>query len=655
MKLTCLSSNPSKPCFVLYFKGVSLMLDCGLDIGQIQHFLPLTVIPGCQISKVRTWNPGVDRKSKLGEDVCQELKECGGRVFVDGTPQFLTPEVNMVDLTQIDAILISNYSCMLALPYITEYTGFRGVVYCTEPTLQIGRQYMEELLTYVERNPRAHIATRWKQQEILKNLPAPLKEAVKPSVWKQCYTLQDVESSLSRVQIVGFNQKTDIFGSMKVMPSSSGYSLGSCNWVIKSAHEKVCYVSGSSTLTTHPKPMEQAPLRNSDILILSCLTQTPLANPDPMIGEFCVNAAVTIKNGGNVLVPCYPSGVTYDLFECLSGHMDQCGLAHVPLYFLSPVSDSTLAYSNIFAEWLSQSKQSKVYLPEPPFPHAELVSLGRLKNFKSVHDGLGTDFKTPCVMFAGHPSLRLGDAVHFIELWGKSASNTVIFTEPDFPYLEALGPFQPLAMRVCYCPIDTSLSFAQANKLIKDLRPLHLVVAETYTSPPLLAPQRTDLTISWEPAPLTYKRGEILSLPIKRQYESIQLHPELAETLEPMEVKPGTAVSMVTGFLEVRDNNYILKPMQKEAVPGDKRKLDGSKSKSYLFGSPNIQSFVDDLGKAGVSCIKVEETGSGTIIHLPNDDTLIQLESDSTHIICEGDESIRVRLRDTLLKCLQRL
>lgn len=31
-------------------------------------------------------------------------------------------------------------------------------------------------------------------------------------------------------------------------------------------------------------------------------------------------------------------------------------------------------------------------------------------------------------MFAGHPSLRYGDVVHFMELWGKSSGNTVIFT-----------------------------------------------------------------------------------------------------------------------------------------------------------------------------------------------------------------------------------
>lgn len=45
----------------------------------------------------------------------------------------------LLDLSTVDVILISNYHCMMALPYITEHTGFTGTVYATEPTLQIGR------------------------------------------------------------------------------------------------------------------------------------------------------------------------------------------------------------------------------------------------------------------------------------------------------------------------------------------------------------------------------------------------------------------------------------------------------------------------------------------------------------------------------------
>ena len=61
--------------------------------------------------------------------------------------------------------------------------------------------------------------------------------------------------------------------------------------------------------------------------------------------------AMTVRNGGCVLLPCYPSGVVYDLFECLSSYLDATGLTQIPMFFISPVADTSLAYSNILAEW----------------------------------------------------------------------------------------------------------------------------------------------------------------------------------------------------------------------------------------------------------------------------------------------------------------
>lgn len=44
------------------------------------------------------------------------------------------------------------------------------------------------------------------------------------------------------------------------------------------------------------------------------------------------------------------------------------------------------------------------------------------------------------------------------------------FPEPDFSYLEALAPYQPLAMKCIYCPIDTRLNFIQVAKLLKEVQ-----------------------------------------------------------------------------------------------------------------------------------------------------------------------------------------
>ena len=47
---------------------------------------------------------------------------------------------------------------------------------------------------------------------------------------------------------------------------------------------------------------------------------------------------------------------------------------------------------------------------------------------KLISEGLNTEMRTPCLVFCGHPSLRFGDVVHFLELWGKSNLNSIIFT-----------------------------------------------------------------------------------------------------------------------------------------------------------------------------------------------------------------------------------
>lgn len=256
------------------------------------------------------------------------------------------------------------------------------------------RFYLEELAEWVGAAGagEAGAARRWK--ELLHVLPAPLALAARPRAWRRLFARGAVARALARVRVVGYDERVDVYGALDATPVSSGFCLGSANWVLRSAREKVAYVSGSSTLTTHPRPINQAALRGADLLVLAALTQTPAHNPDHMLGDLCVHAAATLRAGGCVLCPVYPSGVLYDLLECLSAHLDTAGLQHVPLYVVSPVADSSLAYSNILAEWVSAGKQARVYLPEEPFPHAALARAGRLRHARHLHDdAFSADFR----------------------------------------------------------------------------------------------------------------------------------------------------------------------------------------------------------------------------------------------------------------------
>ncbi|OQR68881.1 integrator complex subunit 9-like [Tropilaelaps mercedesae] len=641
MRLYCLSDNPNEPCYVLKHKNSLIMLDCALDLSSVMSFVPLTMVHSPRLSQLAAWTA---RDGALENHV--DFRENNGRAFINAEPEFLLPELGLLNIGDIDVILISNYTNMLALPFITENPAFRGEVYMTEPTSLIGRLYMDELIEYIERCPKPKVATKiYKEMSFFKHLGAFHTDAEKVPSWREIYTTKNVASCLTKVKTVGFNEKLSVFGNVQVSCVSAGFCVGSCNWIIQSDQERVGYMASSSTLTTHPKPIEHQPLRNMDVLIMTSLTQTPLAIPDTMLSEMCQAVEQTLKNGGNVLIPCHSAGVVYDLFECLSGHLESRGQLNT-MYFVSPVANKSLAYSSILAEWLTSSKQQRVYIPEEPFPHSHLMKSGRLKVYESIADQtFMNEFHVPCVVFAGHPSLRFGDSVHLMELWHSDPNNAVIFTEPDFNYVDAVAPFQPISIKVLYYPIDTSLSFAQANKLLRDLRPNILLSHKQYSEPPAMCPARAELALEPEFRYLTFRRPEVVQIPIKRKIQRVKLDPALADEIVPVELesRKGVAVSSLTATLSVNNNQCTLK-----------KPPDLSTKITHPYGELNVKTLTNRLTKAGFTDIKTETTGSATTIHLAKDGVLIRLEDHSTHILDSVDTAVRSKVQNAVLESLEK-
>ena len=52
----------------------------------------------------------------------------------------------------------------------------------------------------------------------------------------------------------------------------------------------------------------------------------------------------------------------------------------------------------------------------------------------------------------------------------------------------------------------------------------------------------------------TFGWYDTISLPVEPKFESIQLDPKLARTLNPTEIRPGVAVATLTGNLVVKNN-----------------------------------------------------------------------------------------------------
>uniref|UniRef100_A0AAZ3R1U3 Uncharacterized protein n=1 Tax=Oncorhynchus tshawytscha TaxID=74940 RepID=A0AAZ3R1U3_ONCTS len=226
-----------------------------------------------------------------------------------------------------------------------------------------------------------------------------------------------------------------------------------------------------------------------------------------------------------------------------------------------------------------------------------LIQTNKLKHYPSIHGDFSSEFRQPCVVFNGHPSLRFGDVVHFMELWGKSSLNTIISTEPDFldaSYLNAVAPYQPLAMKCVYCPIDTRLNFHQVSKLLTEVQPLHVVYPEQYTQPPPTQSHCSDLMLELQPPPMPYRRCSVLGLPFRRRWERIQLLPELAKSLVPSEIKPGISVATVSAVLQSKDNKHMLQLVPKPPLlpPSKKRKRVVKEPPEVLAPKPLLSGAV---------------------------------------------------------------
>ncbi|KAH7646743.1 integrator complex subunit 9-like protein [Dermatophagoides farinae] len=661
MKFISLSGNPNYPCNVIKFKSTHIMLDCALDSTTVLSFLPMTLVHSNHFNSLPSWNATKEFTDPLLEN---EIKECLGKIFVDSAPEFCLPEFSCIDMKNIDVILISNYRSMLALPFITERSDFSGFVYATEPSMNLGRLFMEELVTYIERNPKLKRATAWKNLNIFQHLPFPcFPDSILPTVLENIYSMDEISSCLSKVKPVAFSEKICIFGSLHWYPVSTGYCLGSSNWIIESAHEKIVNISSSSTYTTHIRPMDHAPLKNADLVILTSLSLAPTTNPNTRLNEFCDHVEKTLKSGGNVLIPCYSSGKIYDLFECLNAHLDSVSLGGIPIFFISPIAEHSLAYSNIMAEWLSELKQNRAFIPEEPFPHGQLVKNGRIKHFVSLsEESFNNEFRMPCIVFTGHPSLRFGDVVHFIELWGSNPTNMILMTEPEFPCLEALSPYQPLSMKIIYCPIDTRLTFIQANKIIRDIKPKNLVLPYQYTRPFSQAEshnkQPFETMIEADCKMFPYHRKETIKLPIKCKYERLLVDSELISSLTTHEIADGIKITTITGILEAKDNKFRLGPITKSyrnefrsqmptrTLPPNKY-LIGMIDMNELLRLLAHQGYLDIvLNKFGDKRFRIEIRSKGITIDIDDETKSIMITAEDWQNDC------RLAIRKLLAKCL---
>ena len=110
-------------------------------------------------------------------------------------------------------------------------------------------------------------------------------------------------------KIINFGETLSIFGAASIKPHSSGYSIGSCIWIIEINGKKIVYLNDYTNLRTHCAKADVNLFKNADLMILSGLKASDLYSPDSSVHEVERIIISTLKNNENVMFPVFPSGM----------------------------------------------------------------------------------------------------------------------------------------------------------------------------------------------------------------------------------------------------------------------------------------------------------------------------------------------------------
>ncbi|KFD55823.1 hypothetical protein M513_03262 [Trichuris suis] len=460
-------------------------------------------------------------------------------------------------------------------------------------------------------------------------------------LWEDFYTQEDVKSCLSKVQTIGLNErKANGFG--YVTATCSGYSIGSCNWIIETGSEKIVYLSASSSLSTHSKALSLVELYKPEALILSSLSHHPHRDPDAMLQQFNSSIISTLRSGGNVLIPCVPCGLTFDLLESLFSQINGYDLSQAPVFLVSDVARNCLAYANIYAEWLSEGKIARAFIPDDPFLHGTLVKTNRLRPCRSVYGSISREIKSPCVVFASHPSLRIGDVVHFMTVWKDDPANTIVITDPDYATNDILLPFLPMKMKAVFCPIDTRLTVDQISQITAVVQPKAIymhISDQKFLSTQLNIPEYT-----FAKHVTCYSKDKVLEIPCQKRWLKLAIDPKVAADCVLQDLGNGNAVAQLVGMMSLTRGSFL-------SLEEDPTLSSTSLTQLACADTDPIFKRIEKLGfeqsnKHKNTKEKIYE----------KDTTSVTFSSNGVHVVMKQyDERLRQCLKNTIMEALVKL
>ena len=496
----------------LQLESLHILIGVPLTLSYLSHVLPNygtfiadeKLYDTTKLKKQHSMKNSTSTGMLIEEEINEYYMEIQGKKFIRKEAKFDLSSFDNIDLAQIDVILINNLDNLLALPYITEYSKFKGKILTTFPIAQLGCFIVKNFHEMVEMRNKTNFIVNNDLFEESKFFELFEGEGLNVSDWLDIYTLKEIESSFSKLTVLNFNEIHQLDENVSITGISSGYSLGSSNWVFQTKTKKVGYLSNSSLSThRHPSAFDFASMQNADILIIEDIVNkvnidfskpihTPgITNTDILASNFveALTSHLRKNTSSHILIPVSNALFFLDFIDLFRVRVSN----FIKIHIIGCCFEEIIGYANANVEFVNKIVQDKIYStdPEVPFNAKELFRLNKLAFYSTIdefqqrnqnysHEVL--DSGGPSIYIVGHPSFRVGYSAKFLEIFEKITSGTplLLLIDPFMQDMDWVQPFSFQKIQTARCPLDSNLIFSELGSVIKQINPGTIIVPKSY-------------------------------------------------------------------------------------------------------------------------------------------------------------------------------
>jgi len=326
------------------------------------------------------------------------LLDCGIDVASHGQDKFPVLNVPELDISQLDAVIISHAHLdhVGLLPYLYKM-GYKGPVYMTTPTRDIAA-----LLS-------------------LDFIGVAYKQAAQP-----IFSSKDIKEMVKHSICLNYNEVTDVTPDIRLTMYNAGHVLGSAmvHLNIGNGAHNLLYTGDykysktrllDPAITTFPR-------------VESTITESTYGSKNDILpprketeATFIEMVKDTIEKKGKVLIPELGLGHAQETILRVEEAIRQGGLPNVPMYIDGMIWDIN-AIHTAYPDFLSGQIKSSIFQDKNPFLSNVFLRVGSPQERKEVIEG------GPCIVIATSGMLVGGASVEYFKHFAENKNNLMIMS-----------------------------------------------------------------------------------------------------------------------------------------------------------------------------------------------------------------------------------